>query len=906
MRVYRYLAPLLMALLGLGVAPWALAASCEEVFPLDMKSNGVRLDLSFVTEKEGLEPFPSTSWTAPQDGDWFFTGGTLGNREVIKVPTGEGKTTRIYVQGDVVLGPHSSLNPDGAPENLILIVTGTVSIQADQQTPDTINALIYAVGDVSVGNGISVKGAITSQGQVNAHKQHSSVVYDADAVAKADFGSFLCGLPTVDHYRLSYSSQALTCQPHAIRVTACSNDRCDVYGDGPSSVTLAPGGIATSFTGTGTALVAVRTPGPLAGGLAIGSADPAPANATLCSVDGGPFSTDCPLTFAEAGLLLEAPDLIAGKEGELSITAVRQSDKSAACVPAFAGVEREVAFWSHYVEPGAGSRAVQLAGRALAFDEASATRWRLAFDAGGKARVALRYADAGMIQVEARYSGTAANGDEGLAMRGADQFVSRPYGLYLEADALAGCSAPGADCSPYAGGAVRAGDRFAMRARAKAWTVDEERTAANLRDNPDTPNYQQAGIALSHEVLAPLGGVAASASTYDHQPGEQTSLEHAIDEVGVFSVVATPPSYLGSDMGHALSRSAAVGRFVPAYLEVEGTTPQLADSCSDPASGLGFGYQGQPLDFAVAPAFAVGGRNRGGGITRNYDLGGFWRLTSGFVHDYRFGSNDHDPSGVPVHDNDRLSVSGSFTPEVSGDDDGDGERSYRLEGESLIYARSAGEPLASDAPFTPYLDLTLAADQLKDLDAVCYTAGDQTPGAPCQDFTLANFSFASAASQIRLGRVRLENVIAPDFAAAGASRPQAQLPLQIEHWGSSGYQAAADTCTEVEELPAQRSYSGNLSRVEVAPYAGGLVPVDAVDGAGGRLDGAATLSFDLKSLSGGVVLPASWLCLPSATDALASGGVCSSYGGGARGAASATFGIYHGSRPLIFRRELYR
>ncbi|MOA55993.1 hypothetical protein D3C78_1798940 [compost metagenome] len=84
------------------------------------------------------------------------------------------------------------------------------------------------------------------------------------------------------------------------------------------------------------------------------------------------------------------------------------------------------------------------------------------------------------------------------------------------------------------------------------------------------------------------------------------------------------------------------------------------------------------------------------------------------------------------------------------------------------------------------------------------------------------------------------------------------------------------------------------------------MPVDAVDGAGGRLDGAATLSFDLKSLSGGVVLPASWLCLPSATDALASGGVCSSYSGGARGAASATFGIYHGSRPLIFRRELYR
>lgn len=818
------------------------------------------------------------------------------------------------IAGDFYMTANNSISISGATMTRGSIEAWNVDISGSQ-----IGSAGAPTVTVANGNWLNVLNGSVVYGSLTVDNTYGKLTIDASsrvygtcrAESKPNTNNNVIGIcsplpaASVNHYRLSYTSQALTCQPHAIQVTACANESCsEIYTEESSSLTVSPGGSPFGFTGSGTATIAIRSAQSVS--LSVTGASPAFVNPTLCSIDGGAFSSACPLNFAEAGLLLEAPDLIAGKEGELSITAVRQSDKSAVCVPAFAGVAREVAFWSRYVDPDAsrqvGNRAVQLDGTALSFDEASPTPRPLTFDAGGKARVALRYDDAGKMQLEARYAGTAANGDEGLVMRGADQFVSRPYGLYLEADALAGCSAPGADCAPYAGGAVRAGDSFAMRARAKAWTVEEERTADNLRDNPDTPNYQQAGIVLSHEVLAPAGGVAASDSAYGHALGEQTSFQHAVDEVGIFTVVATPPSYLGSDMGHALSRSAAVGRFVPAYLEVEGTVPQLAaDSCSDPTSGLGFAYQGQPIEFAESPAFTVTGMNRSGGITHNYDRGGFWKLDSGFVHDYRFGSND-----LAVHDNERLSVSGSFTPEVSGDDDGDGARTYRLEGESLIYARSTGEPLASDAPFTPYLDLTLAADQLQDRDGVCYTAGDRTPGAPCRGFAVENFGFASAASEIRLGRVRLENVIAPDVAAAGASHPQAQLPLQIEHWGSSGFQAAADTCTTVEELPAQRRYSGNLSGVEVGSHAGGFVPVEALAGSGGRLDGSVTLSFDLKSVSGGVALPASWLCLPSATDALASGGVCSSYSGGARGAASATFGIYRGPAPLIFRRELYR
>lgn len=868
--------------LGMAVCPGAWAALCSQVFPANATPGGVDLSSAIDAVFAGLSSssystFSGSSVHYATSGQWYYQSGTLGTWSRITVKAGA--TTWLFFDGDLVLQPQSSINPysvpldsGGNPEDLIIIVRGNLTIG----TKNSINALIYATGNVDAQPQAAVTGAVTAKGTITL-SSGASVTYDPDAAATFDLPS-LCSDGSLHHYQLAYASQALTCQPQAVTVTACTDASCSTsYSAGTSSLTVTPGGSALSFTGSTSTTIAVRSAQTVS--LAVGGASPAPANATLCRIDGGAASTNCSLTFADAGLLVQAPDLLAGKPDTLTVTAVRKSDNSAACVPAFASVSRPVQLWSTYLDPDAatqvGSRTVAVGGTAVSGNAASPTTLNLNFNASGQATASLSYADAGQVQLDARYLGSATYGDSGLVMSGSDPFVSRPYGLHLATDAS--CSA-----ATVAGCTVlrAAGDSFPLRIRAVAWQTDgEARTAAALADNATTPNFRLAGIELSSSLAAPSGGDSGSLSpaSYSQALGTQTTLNPTQSEVGIFTLTATPPasSYFGYTVDGGTS--GLVGRFTPAWLNATAVA-QLTPSCG------GFSYQQQSIGFVggLGPLLTVTGYNRQGAVTRNYDRGEFWRLAAPQRQDYLSitGRTSLDASG-------RLLTSGSAqATALSSDLAGDGARQFRWSGDSLLWT-AASQPQADDLPFgvasANSARLRLAAGQLTDADGVCYASGG-----------CSAFSSDFGGSEVRLGRLRFAN-------AFGSEQQGLDVPFWLESWqalggGLNGFRTeTGDSCSApLLGSPALQAVAGSLQPTDfaspsvIAPLVGqGAVRLPAPGKEG-------SVSVGLSALEGATPALA-WLLYDWNGD-------------GSREAARglATFGIYRGSAPLIFRREIYR
>ena len=336
----------------------------------------------------------------------------------------------------------------------------------------------------------------------------------------------------VDHFEFNYASSALTCSPQTVNVRACLNASCSVLFTDPLSVTLAPssgwsatapatvaGGNVLSFSG-GSAVAQVRHTAVGTLNLAVQSSVPSTkANSqTLCS------TSSCAINFADSGLLLTVPNLLAAKPTAATISAVRKADNALLCVPAFANVSRSISFTSAYSNPITGTKPVVINGSNLN------TSLNLAFDANGTAPLTVRYDDAGLMNLTASYTGNVANADAGLLMNGSTQFVSKPYGLLLQTDTSASCSVADLSCPLFPGG-VRAGDPFALRVSAVAWQSDGEAlTATALADNPVTANFQLTNIGLAAALQGPAGGVNGSISPllYSHVLGPSDQYQHPV------------------------------------------------------------------------------------------------------------------------------------------------------------------------------------------------------------------------------------------------------------------------------------------------------------------------------------------------------------------------------------------
>ncbi len=665
----------------------------------------------------------------------------------------------------------------------------------------------------------------------------------------------------IDHIRVEHDGSALTCQPETVTVKACMDANCTSTYPDPVTVTLSPaagwvGGNSLALTaGVGTGQYRRTTVGDVTFGVT-GVSAPLKSLSTPKCANGAALSS-CPLSFYESGFIFDVPNMVANTVQTVSLQAVRASDTSQLCVPAFETGTRAIKFWSTYGNPSSGTRSVAINGNAIS-GTAPGTDINLTFGPQARASFTVLYPDAGQMTLNARYAPT--SGDEtGLVMNGSDSFIARPAGLCVYSDtANSDCVAGNASCSKF----VAAGDPFRLRVGGVAWQDND--TDGLCSGNLKTPNYRQNSIALSHSLVAPGGGSLGSLGVTGTDiaavdAGEKILTNQSISEVGVFTIMATPPStYLtGPGVGDSdgngsldvISRSVNIGRFFPATFLL--ADPLLTAACNG-STYAGLSAQVGPPAQAVkaGQTFTFTGslsaRNRAGGLTRNY-TGSFVKLSGS-------GVSYTDPGSAGV-----VSVAGTGLIEPGAS--GVGYLDYSASSPSFLFA----------VPREPYgLAILTSATDSDGVTGSVLDIGSPTPT------TLPDF---------RLGQARIGN-------AHGSELQDLSLPFTAAYFNGSGYAPnLLDSCTVFKPASLgayQRTGGGSGTPVlENLPY-----QLLAGDGSyllrapGQDSSGSALLTYDGAP---------SWLQYDWNGD-----GVLDKPSG------LATFGIYKGAAPLIFRRELYR
>lgn len=416
--------------------------------------------------------------------------------------------------------------------------------------------------------------------------------------------------PAVHHLELTAASNtALTCQPITYTVKACSNAACSSTYTGGLTGTLSVSGVTVNYpTGSGFTIASgsatttisahATTVGTATASLTGLSITPSNTPAVFCGMGSAAASgASCAITMADSGLLFDVPHHVAGDTQSVAISAVRKSDNSAMCAPAFSG-SKNIQFSCSHSNPTTGFVPVRVAGTALnAANNAAAacdgtTRSvSLTFNASGVATASFDYADAGQVSLTAAYSGSGS--DAGLNMSGSDTFIAAPASLTF---------------SGVTAGPIKAGASFSASV-----------TARN-RGNAATPNFgrETSPVAptLGFTKRQPTGGSSQSGTFSGSLGGFSGGVASANalswTEVGNGDLVASVASYLGS--GIAVSGTTgngpvgAVGAFIPSHFTVE-----VTQACS---AGTAFTYSGQPFTMTVRA------RNLAGDITRNHDGSG--------------------------------------------------------------------------------------------------------------------------------------------------------------------------------------------------------------------------------------------------------------------------------------------
>jgi MSHA biogenesis protein MshQ len=670
-----------------------------------------------------------------------------------------------------------------------------------------------------------------------------------------------------DHFRLSYGSSALTCNPHTVTIQACEDASCSSLYTDSVDVTLSPtgwvGGDTVTFTGGSTSIDFSRT---TASTVTLGVASSTPSatgSGTLCSIDSGSFTSACGLTFATSGFIVDVPDFLSAKGETATISAVKEGDAGEQCVPAFANVNKTVSLWSDYVLPTSGGEPVSVNSTAIGTSSGAATTQTLSFDASGQATPPLNYIDAGTMRLNVQYTGSGA--DAGLVMTGSGEFIARPAGMCVYPQGSSACASPYNNCTVYR----KAGEGFNLQVTAVAWESDGD--SDFCLDNSATPNYSANDIPLTATLISPSGGRAGTftPTDYDHAIGGMNSVVSFESEVGVFTFSATPPLYQGAALGSVSSTSTvtytsqATGRFIPDHFEISQVTAgTLVGTC--PSGNL---YSGETTTWGTAPEFRFTAHNVGHGITENYTQAGYQKLTaSDITSELITPTTDGSTTGT-----DALLLPITYAPQAATlTVSSAGMMDYEFNAlDEITYLRSATSEVNA---FNPDLDFSFPStvtEFISDSDGVRSTSD------------LA-FTPDGSGVSVRFGRLWVED-------SYGTETEDLIVPLRAEYFGDGGYLVNnLDSCTNWDAADASVD-----TRSAVLPSSGQLtsgttgnegILLQAPDDVPGTPDtGEAILTFDAPA----------WL-----------EGDYDNDGSFEDPTGTATFGINRGHERLIYRKEV--
>ncbi|MCL6414986.1 LamG domain-containing protein [Aestuariirhabdus sp. Z084] len=847
-------------------------------------------------------------------GDYWIRNFSVGSRVAINVINSG--TARVFVQDNVTLGSDSLINSPAAnttgdPSRLLFYGYG--QIQTLDRT--TMSAIVYAKNRGIFGNDSRNFGAATAE-RLNLNDR-GQYTYDAGALNNVDWGDLCTGVGSVvDHFTLSHANSAIFCDSGGVLVTVSARDLQDnVVDDYTGEITLdtqtgrgewslaqGSGSFANGASDDGLATYQFAT-----GDLGIAQfllvyndgtpTVPLPANVTLRV-----YQTDDPgirddgtsgsIAYTPDGFTLTAnrlpnppsapldkqiPTQVAGIDFDMHIAAFGQTEDDPQCgvIESYEG-SKDLSLWMTRSNPVAGPIVVTRAGTPLGDGETAATIHRINFAQGQAVLGSLNYKDVGDLRIGAS-EGT-------LPIRGeSENFVVRPYELRVSSIAET-ANASNVNPSPQPPTPVSANDALFVAAGDPVTVMVDSLDA----DGDITPSFGAEGeeVGFDTSLLQPSGGVnpglvdLGGTITGGSYEGQQRW-----DEVGSLSVQAKvlDGNYLGiglTETRSILRDSVAVGRFVPAYFDINANTPALSNGESGWACA--FTYQGQPFGFQTDPVITVTAYSRVNSVTLNYG-NNLWKLTGNL--DGRSYTDEAGLGGDLQVDSSATSVS------LAGANNFDGLGTLTISDELLSYEKNAIRPAANDIPFSALLSLGLAAEDLMDNDGVCYR-GAGGSGVNCESFDISGIT----GTQIRFGRLHIESAFGPEVLPL-------DLPVRIQQWdnlsGQLGFvDNTSDSCTQLSPIPSVSDFS-----IQLSDYSGNLGAGETVPAWPGFIAGAGALNLSApgNGNEGSVRVE---LVAPAGNDWLLYDWF--SLGVPANPSAVATFGVFRGEQPMIYRREVFR
>ena len=335
-------------------------------------------------------------------GDYDFRHGTFEHDSYV---TTSSASTRLYFNSLSL--KKASINALGKAENLIIYVRGNLSIEGQSH----INGILYVAGEVFFAGNATLEGAIASGGSGD-FTGNSGINIDLDAVDNADFGG-MCnkGPVVVDHYRLEFTSDALSCSAKDMLLRACVNDDCSTQASVSSSVELTKNGVRYNDVGfTGSAQTQVWHPD--GGSVLMGLGATAPAASYRCYIDGALVAnSQCLLNFADTGFYFDVPDSTACKTGNsFNLFAVTKDTQTQQCKPLFANQTKTVNFGFDYLRPATVNNPAKLTLNSLlsptdtvAIGGGSVQAMSVRFNSEGVASLSANYPEAGVVKLSAEY-----------------------------------------------------------------------------------------------------------------------------------------------------------------------------------------------------------------------------------------------------------------------------------------------------------------------------------------------------------------------------------------------------------------------------------------------------------------------------------------------------------------------
>ncbi len=670
--------------------------------------------------------------------------------------------------------------------------------------------------------------------------------------------------PSLDHFEIHYPTTGLTCQPSSITINACANADCSSLITDDVTVTLSPstGWLSNIVTiENGQATFSLNTPIAKTLPILITDSSLAAANDSTCFAN-NIADPSCSMTISEVGFTFDIPTLTACKPSDnITIRAVKQGSNTTQCVSALVG-NQTLSFGAEYSQPSTGQKQVSINGKNINTLTPD-TDINLTFDSDGEAQFTAQYDDAGELQLTVNYD----NGS-GSIVTGSGTLTSIPVALVSYSDDNnASCQQEDVSCSIF----KKAGEPFDLSVKAACWTDDND---TDFTDNPSTPNFALTGIGIQPQVIAPTNGNNGLLSqpsinmTVDDK-GIHT-VQQTISEVGVFLFNLTTPPYFGETLN--LISSSAIGRFIPDHFE----TTTVSDGTFAP-NFCGYRYSGEPFTYATQPQLTITAYNAAtpSTITRNYQ-DEFAKLTES---DFSLTPPTEDAAQLGADKAHYVALDWQ-ADNVSLVDNHNGSLSLTLGQDVYVYLKQSNSQIA---PFSNKVNLNFT--RIKDSDNVAASTLPHT--------------LEPSGQQIRFGRIAIDSI-------HGSELPPLSLNIKTEQY--NGYQwvhNTADNCTTLTlnndfRLSSPTTSNGTLQTgatnmtIHNGQSSANFTPINA---------GTAVMTFSAPGeenqghidITSHIATTQAWLLNDSDNNGV--------YDNEARGRAS--FGLFKGSRHILFRREQY-